>query len=77
MVGLAKQPARPYIPLNFGSALSSLFSNVVAAVAWFFLTGLSCVVSFDLAMEVTMKLHVNLSMALHVVLQGKSVSKPR
>jgi len=66
-----------HIPLNFGSALSSLFFNVAAAVAWFFVPGLPRVWSLDLAMEVTMKVRVNLSMALHVVLRGKSVSKPR
>jgi hypothetical protein len=43
--------------------------------AWFFLPGLPCFLSRDLAMEV--KVRVNLSMALHVVLRGKSVSKPR
>jgi hypothetical protein len=64
-------------PSTSGSAMSSLFSNAVAAVAWFFLPGLPCVLSLDLAMEVTMKIRVNLGMALHVVLRGKLVSKPR
>jgi hypothetical protein len=68
---------KPYILFNSSSALSSQLSNVAAAVAWFFLPGLPCVLSIDLAMEVTMKVRVNLSMALHVVLRGKSVSKPR
>jgi len=39
--------------------------------------GLPCIWSLDPTMEVTMKVRVNLSMALHVVLRGKSVSKPR
>jgi hypothetical protein len=73
---LASGPKAPTFLFNSSSALSSLFSNVAAAVAWFFLPGLPCVLSLDLAMEVTMKVRVNLSMALHVVLRGKSVSKP-
>jgi hypothetical protein len=71
---LASGPKAPTFLFNSSSALSSLFSNVAAAVAWFFLPGLPCVLSLDLAMEVTMKVRVNLSMALHVVLRGKSVS---
>jgi hypothetical protein len=50
---------------------------VAAAVAWFFLPGLPCVLSVDLAMAVTMKVRVNLSLALQAVLRDKSVSKPR
>jgi hypothetical protein len=74
---LATWRKRPRFLPDYGSAVSSLFSNAVGAVAWFFLAGLPCVLSLDLAMEVTMKVRVNLSMALHVVLRGKSVSKPR
>jgi hypothetical protein len=70
---LATGRKRPTFLPNYGSALSSLFSNAAAAVAWFFLLGLPCVLSLDLAMEVKMMICVNLSMALHVVLRGKSV----
>jgi len=74
-IELASGPKAPILLFNSSSALSSLLSNVAAAVAWFFLPGLPCVLSLDLAMEVTMKVRVDLSMALHVVLRGKSVSK--
>lgn len=50
-----------------------MFSNFAAAVAWFFVIDLLCIWSFDLALEVTMKVRVNVSMALRVVLRGKSV----
>ncbi len=39
----------PPLAGKYSSALSSLFSNVAAAVAWFFLPGLPCVLSLDLA----------------------------
>jgi hypothetical protein len=77
VIPLAIGRKRPRFSSNYGSAVSSCFSNAVAAVAWFFLPDLPCVLSVDLAMEVTMKVRVNLSMALHVVRRGKSVSKPR
>jgi hypothetical protein len=61
-VPLAIGRKRPIFQTNYGSAVSSLFFNAAAAAAWFFLPDLPCVLSLDLAMEVTVKVRVNLAL---------------
>ncbi|MBP1097605.1 hypothetical protein [Bradyrhizobium diazoefficiens] len=54
------------------SVLKSLVFWVLPTAAWLF-TGLSC--DFDLAMEMHMKMFVEVSLNLDVALQGQSVTQ--